>query len=192
MNISIRLKGLLFIALLTTACSSTTISDSWSRPSYKSQIKNVYIIGIDKSELNRMIFEDTFSSRLSNEGIKAHSSYMDLPDLLKKQETSRQAIIQKMKANECDSVLLTRQVGKRTDRSMPSYYGNWGTYYSYSTYQTPASITILTVESVLYDLKTEELIWSARMETNLEENTEEMIQTFADEVIKDLKKKGLI
>jgi hypothetical protein len=53
-------------------------------------------------------------------------------------------------------------------------------------------LVILTVESVLYDLQTEELIWSAQLETILQGNFENMVQTFVDEVTRDLKTKGLI
>jgi hypothetical protein len=54
------------------------------------------------------------------------------------------------------------------------------------------SFVALTVESVLYDLRSEELIWSAQLETDLEGNIEKMIQKYVDEVAKDLKKKGFI
>jgi hypothetical protein len=45
---------------------------------------------------------------------------------------------------------------------------------------------------VLYDLKTEEMIWSAQLETVVEGNIEKMMQDYVDTVTKDLKDKGLI
>jgi hypothetical protein len=48
------------------------------------------------------------------------------------------------------------------------------------------------VESVLYDLKSEEMIWAAQLETVLEGNIEEMMQDYAEIVTKDLKEKKLI
>ena len=77
-------------------------------------------------------------------------------------------------------------------------YRNWGNYYYYgqSSYVVPPSesvnIVVLTVESVMYDLQTEDMIWSAQLETYLESNFEKMVQLFAEEVIKDLKGKSLI
>ncbi len=119
-----------------------------------------------------------------------------------------------------DSVLLTRVIDQRTKATFTSggrgyqyvpgpsfreaqvyerlpYYNNWSSYYS-SGYQvvtqapTVTKLVVLNVESVLYDLKTEELIWSARMETDLETNLEDMMKKFVDEAVKDLKAKGFI
>jgi len=217
-TVSTRLLGLLLTVLLVTACSGTETSHSWSSQSYKGQIKNVYIIGIAKDDLNRMVFEDSFESRLSSEGVKAISSYKDL--LPTNQKVDREDIIQRMNINGCDSVLLTRVIGQKkktisTGRGSYTYtpgntpdgltfhrlpkdspYNSWGNYYSYGTmnYSAPgvAEFVTLTVESVLYDLQTEELIWSAQLETHLEGNIENMMRIFVDEVIKDLKGKGLI
>jgi hypothetical protein len=211
----------MLFGLLMAACSGTKTTGSWSDQSYKGQIKNVYIIGIAKKDMNRMIFENTFESRLTSEGIKAIASYTDL--LATNQEVDREDIIQRMRNNNCDSVLLTRLVGQKTKGSlsggrgtynytpMPSplgpssqrlpkgqfaHYDTWHTYYSYGTVNhLPSSSfdnVILTVESVLYDLQTEELIWSAQLETRLEGNIEHMMRIFVDEVVRDLKKKGFI
>ena len=214
-----RLLGLLLTGLLVASCSSTKTTDSWSDQSYKGQIKNVYIIGIAKDDLNRMIFEDNFESSLAKEGVKAIASFKD--NLPTNQEIDREDIIQRMRNNSCDSVLLTRLVSQRTKGSMSggrrsytytpgprsgdltfhklpkdSYYRSWSSYYSYGriNYVEPAraDFVVLTVESVLYDLHTEELIWSAQLETRLEGNFENMVQTFVNEVTRDLRKKGLI
>jgi len=216
-----RMLGLVLLGLLVTACTGTKTSESWSDQSFTRQIKNVYIIGIAKSELNRMLFEDTFKNRLTGEGVKAVSSYTDL--LATNEKIEREDIKQRLLANNCDSVLLTRVVSQRTKSSMsggrgsytytpgPGYassltfhkipkdtsqYRSWGAYYAYGSvnYVPPSTVSsvILTVESVLYDLKTEELIWSAQLETHREENIEKMMQLFVDEVAKDLKGKGLI
>jgi hypothetical protein len=220
-TLSKRLLSLILFGLFMAACSGTKTTGSWSDQSYKGKIKNVYIIGIAKKDINRMIFENSFESRLASEGIKAIASYTDL--LSTNQEVDREDIIQRMRNNNCDSVLLTRLVGQKTKGSLSggrgtynytpmsspvgptsqrlpkgqlSYYNNWGTYYNYGkvNYVQPSSLdnVILTVESVLYDLQTEELIWSAQLETRLEGNIENMMRIFVDEVAKDLKKKGLI
>ena len=93
------------------------------------------------------------------------------------------------------------------DRGYGSYYGgrqgygqnsyrSWGSYTrSYEAVYMPPTTTqfvILTVESVLYDLKTEEMIWTAQLETVVEGNLEKMMQDYVDIVTKDLKDKGLI
>jgi hypothetical protein len=219
MTVLKHLLGVIFIGLLVVACSSTKTTESWSDQSYTGQIKNAYIIGIAKDDLNRMIFEDNFESRLISAGIKAIASYKD--NLPTNQEVNREDIIQRMRNNNCDSILLTRLISTRTkatisggqgsytytpgsySRGLTSHrlpkdspYSSWSNYYRHGTvnYVAPskADFVILTVESVLYDLQTEELIWSAQLETRLEGNFENMVQTFVDEVTRDLKEKGLI
>ena len=219
--------AVLMVSSLLTACAGTKTTDSWTNQSYKGQIKNIYIIGLAKDELNRMAFEDTFESLFIRQGVKAVSSYKDLLPLSQKQD--REDIIQRMTALNCDSVLLTRLVGKRKSGSITSgkgtyvysprpysgdptpqrlpnptdfnlgantAYSGWSNYYRHgSVNYVDASRTefvYLTVESVLYDVHTEEMIWSAQMETYLEGNMEKMVRAYADEVIRNLKRNGLI
>ena len=44
----------------------------------------------------------------------------------------------------------------------------------------------------MYDLITEELIWSAQLETAMEGSIDAMMQSYVEQVAKDLKKKSLI
>ena len=213
-----RTMGLMLIALMVAACSSTTMSGSWSDPAFTKKAKNVYIIGISKDETRRRIFEDTFGRQLASQGIKTFSSYKDLPN---NKEADREAIIQRMKAEGCDSVILTQLIDTRKETvtspgrvsgySSGPYYGgrrgggyggggrynNWGSYYGSRTditYQPPTSteFVIATVESVMYDLESEEMIWSGQLETVIEGNFEKMVQDFVDTVSKDLAEKGII
>jgi len=195
------------------------MSGSWSDPAFTKKVNNVYIIGISKDETRRRIFEDTFGRQLSSKGIKTFSSYRDLPS---NQDTDREAIIQRMTEEGCDSVLLTKLIDTRSETvtspgrvsgySSGGYYGGrggyrgsyrggggWGGYYGNGrrtdvVYQPPTSteFVIATVESVLYDLKTEEMIWSGQLETVIEGTFEKMVQDFVKTVSKDLTEKGLI
>jgi hypothetical protein len=217
-----RLLAFLFAGVLLTACSGTKLSNSWSSQDYTGQIKNVYIIGIAKNEFNRMMFENLVNKRLAEEGIKSTQSYPDLP---KDQEAGRETIIEKMLANDSDSVLLTRTIDQRTTATFSSggtgysyktespsrtpriydktsfgdnsYYHNWINYYSTAFQAIPASSTntkfvVLTVETVLYDLKSEKLIWMGRMEIDLEKNLNSMMKKSIDEAVKELKAQGFI
>ena len=44
----------------------------------------------------------------------------------------------------------------------------------------------------MYDLRTEELIWSAQLETTVEASIDNMMKNYVEQVAKDLKGKGLI
>ena len=209
-------------SIFAAACSGTKVSDSWSSRDYKGKIENVYIIGIAKNDLNRMMFENNFKRRLTEEGVKSTQSYPDLP---RGMEAEKDSIIRMMRANNSDSVLLTRVTGQETKATFTSgsrtttqysfgqgpgysgsqanerlglpYYINWHSYYSAGYRAVPAQrsvtkLVVLYVESVLYDLQTEELIWSARMETGLESDLDGMMKKFVDQAVKELKVKGFI
>jgi hypothetical protein len=79
----------------------------------------------------------------------------------------------------------------------PGHYGSWGNYYGHPhafSYMptTTTERVILTVESVMYDLKTEQLIWSAQFETTVEGSIDKMVEKYVQEVAKDLKGKKII
>jgi hypothetical protein len=206
-----RLMGLALLGFLATACSSTTVKDSWVKPGYSDKIGNVYLIGIAKEEDYRRIFEETFKRQLSGQGVRAVTSHNDLP---RDQENSRENIIKAMSANSCDFVLLTKLVRKRTEAGtkgqginvvkttpvpiyMDPWYNNWGSYYnqSYSVVNiqptTPGTTTLI-IESVLYDLKTEERIWAAQLETVEEIDPIKMIRDYVEAVTRNLEGKGLL
>jgi hypothetical protein len=211
MSIMNRLMGLALLGFLATACSSTTVKNSWVKPGYSDKIENVYLIGIAKEEDYRRIFEETFKRRLSGQGVRAVTSHNDLP---KDQENSRENIIKAMSANSCDSVLLTKLVRKRTEagtkgqginvvKTTPAplyydpWYNSWGSYYNqgYSVVNIQPSspgTTTLIIESVLYDLKTEERIWAAQLETVEELDPIKMIRDYVEAVTRNLEGKGLI
>lgn len=205
------LASLALLTILATACSGTTVKNSWVKPGYSNKIENVYLIGIAKEEDYRRIFEETFKRKLSGQGIQAVASHNDLP---RDQENNREDIIKAMVSNGCDSVLLTKLVRKRTEagtkgqgiqvvKTTPAalyydpWYNSWGAYYnqSYSVVNiqptTPGSTTLI-VESVLYDLKTEERIWAAQLETVEGFDPVKMIRDYVEAVARNLKRKGLI
>lgn len=206
-----RLTSLALLIIFATACSSTTVKNSWVKPGYSKKVENVYLIGIAKEEDYRRIFEETFKRRLSGRGVQAFTSHSDLP---RDRENSREEIIKAMAANGCASVLLTKLVRKRTEagtkgqgiqvvKTTPTplyydpWYNSWGSYYnqSYSVVNiqpsTPGSTTLV-VESVLYDLKTEERIWAAQLETVEGLDPIKMIRDYVEAVATNLQRKGLI
>ena len=204
-------SGLMILALLVTGCSSTIVTGSWKDPNYSGQVKKVYIIGIAKQETTRRIFEDEFRKQLAPFGVTGIASYNDLPA---SEEVKKEAIEAKVRANGADSVLLARAIGKRTEEvvnpgrissydygprgySPAPYYRNYGSYYARSrdiTYQ-PATVSqfeVVTIEANLYNADTADLIWSAQLETVVEENLDKLLADFIETVTKDLKSKGLL
>lgn len=209
-----RAIGLLLLALLLAACSSTTLSGSWKSPDYRGEIRKVYIVGVAKREISRRLFEDEFGRQLLAQGVTGISSYKDLPAA---GEADQTAVAERVRANSADSVLMARMIGKRTEEVVtpgrisgytgspygyspyyPSpYYRNWGSYYDRrfeATYE-PATVTqveVATLEANLYDAKSGELIWSAQLETVIDANLQKLVVDFVQTVIRDLRQQGLL
>jgi len=209
-----------FVLLLTgfamVACSGPEMTGSWTNSDFVGPIKKVYIVGIAKSEMNRRVFEDAFSNKLFSMGVSTEASYRDI---MTSQEVNKDILAQKMAEKGCDTVLLTRLIGQRKETvvspghvygyspgpyyggygrySRPMHYNSWGNYYGhpYNVVFEPATSTevvVLTLESVMYDLNTEQLIWSAQYETVVEGGLDKMVRDYVQAASKDLKKKGLI
>jgi hypothetical protein len=204
-------SGLIILVLLVTGCSSSIVTGSWKDPNYSGQVKKVYVVGIAKQETTRRIFEDEFCKQLATFGVTGLSSYRDLPA---SEEINKEMIEAKARANGADSVLLTRAIGKRTEEVVnpgrisnydygprgyypDPYYRNYGSYYARSrdiVYQ-PATVSqfeVVTIEANLYNAANAELIWSAQLETVVEENLGKLLADFIETVTKDLNAKGLI
>ena len=191
------------ILALLTACSSTSLTGSWKDPAFQGPVRKIYVVGIAKVDLNRRIFEDTFTRELENLGVKALPSYREIP--LSEQD-NQAAIGRQLDKNQADSILLCRVVDKRIEQvTSPGYAttyyggsGGWGGYYSRGYAETmyvPSTTTefvIATVEANLYETKTGKLIWSAQLETVIENNLEKIFADFAKTVATDFKKEGLI
>lgn len=208
-----RLTLLVLAGVLTTACSGTTVKNSWVKPGYSDKIENVYLVGIAKEEDFRRLFEEEFKRKLTDQGVRAIASHNDLA---KSQEDNRESIIREMTANNCDSVLLTRMIRKQKDKGtsgkgievvqvvpvagpvyIDPWYNSWRSYYYQGTsvksvQPTTHGTTTLTIESVLYDLKTEERIWSAQLDTVKGVDIIKMIREHVNAVVRNLKQKGLI
>lgn len=213
MSLLFRSLVLILSGFTMIACSGPEMTGSWTDSEFKGPIKKIYIVGIGKSEMNRRVFEDAFSNQLFKMGVSTEASYRDITT---SQEVSKEILARKMIEKGCDAVLLTRLIGQRTATvvtgggyvsgpyyggyggyARPAHYNSWGGYYGhpYSFAYEPTVTTeyvILTVESVMYDLKTEQLIWSAQMETVVEGGLDKMVKNYVTAASKDLKDKNFI
>jgi hypothetical protein len=195
--------SLLTVVFLLTGCSSTTLTGSWKDPEFRGPVKKVYIVGIAKVDIGRRIFEDAFANEFATLGVTGLPSYRDLP---LSDQGSQEAITAHLNKSGADSILLARVVDKRIETvTSPGYAttyyggsGGWGGYYSRGYAETmyvPSTTTefqIATIEANLYETRTGKIIWSAQLETVIENNLEKIFRDFVKIVTKDLRKDGVI
>lgn len=90
---------------LMGSCSSSTLVDEWSDPSFhEPPLKKILVIAIRKDLSKRQIWEDAFAGELSQHGVQATSSYRLFPDALP--DTAQ--VLEAIQKNGFDGILVTR------------------------------------------------------------------------------------
>lgn len=202
------LKVLMYIATasLLVACANTKITQSWTEPTNKKVYKDLLIIGIAESEQNRRVYETQFIEVLKKHGVESVPSYT----LIKSdQKIDKNTVTKAIEGLEIDGVIVTHMtsVNEETVYRPGSSYGSYGGYpysgrslYGYyphvNTYvRSPGYYTThetYVLETNLYDVETEALVWSARSRTFSPESVDELIVDLVDLLVVNLEEKNLI
>lgn len=198
-------------SILLASCANTKISQSWVEPSNTKSYKDLLLIGIGESEQNRRAYESHFVEELTAHGIEGVASYK----LIKSDEKiERDTVLKAIDGLGIDGVIITHMVAVDEEtiyRPTTSYGyggyggmgyggGHYGGMYSYyphvnSYVHNPGYYTThetYTLETNLYDVESEELVWSARSRTFSPESVQEVIVDLTKLLINDLEDKDLI
>ncbi len=175
--------------VLLPSCSPTTkLASVWRDDGYQNHPKKMMIIGEFKNPGNRRIFEDEMVKQLEALGTDAVGSYTAIPE---RTEVDRDMVTAKMNELGADAVLIARVVDKKTVSTFvpgtvrpgyPGYGGGWHGYYAYSSSNTVQD-EFAVLQTNLYDLKTDKLIWTAVSETWITENNESLIRSLTKVII---------
>ena len=193
---------LFFLAFLIISCAGTEtqLTQKQVDDVYKGKpVSDILVIAITGNEHNRRAFEKRFVAQLKSVGVEAISSEEALPmpaDLELKKET----ILTAVKQYENDAVIITHLIGKEekdvyTRGGSPhgGYYGFYRSRYSYA--HDPgysSSSTTVRLETNLYEVKTEKLIWSGKSDSWSRDSKDRIINDVIKAVIKDLQNNKLI
>ncbi len=191
----IKLSFLLITILVLVSCAPTTkIQKTWSDPSLSKEkfdsYKKVLVIAILKDETGRRIAEDKLVGSFTNTQTIQSYTYLTSAD------TTQLIIEQKLMKDGFDAVLYMRL--KKVEKSVTynqgsDYYGWYGgyraPYYSSGYYSEDKTFV---VETNLYEVASNKLMWSTITETlnprTIEQSLDGIIYTLKSE----LSKKGYI
>jgi hypothetical protein len=191
----------IIIACFFASCASTTteMTDVWKDKDYQGKAQKIVVIMAAKSSNIRDMFENRFVAALEDRGNNAIQSYKivameQLPD--------RELVKSKIKTTGADTVLVSRLVDTKTVESympgqtynVPNSYNDWGSYYDilFTGNAYTDDIQVAYIETNLYNLKTEKLIWSAHSKTERTEGEQQLINTFINIMINKLSSAGII
>ena len=188
---------LLSFAFLIISCTGTEITQKQIDDPYKGKpVSDILVIAITGNEHNRRVFEKRFVAHLKSVGVDAISSEEAIP-MPANLELKKEMILNAVDKYENDAVIITHLIGKeekdvytRSGSTHRGFYGFYSSRYSDPGYSSTS--TTVRLETNLYDVKTEKLIWSGKSKTWSKDSKDQIINDVIKAVINNLQKNKLI
>ena len=203
------------LALVACKTTGTKFSQSYRNPGYEETFfKKVMVIGIAQDQNARRAFEDALVAAIAKEGGTAQASIGVLPN---EEQISEDQLHAAIDAGGFDAVLITRvlSVDKSQKYTPPNKYNNpqtryypaspgWGYGYGgyYGFYGTTfaevhepgyfETSTTLRLETNLYSVATNELVWTGQSETIDPQSIDDARISMTQAVAKKLKAERFI
>jgi hypothetical protein len=200
-----KLKNLFLVLSISAfaACGpSTEVVKSWREPGAtvapNTAGTKVLIIGMVKDEASRRIIEDNLVKRLSNKSVASYT--VIAPETLK--AASEDALTKFLTDGGFTHILMVRlaDIEKETSYvpgTTTGYYGGYGRYYGYGAgmYSSPGYYQEdknYYVESTIYSISPNKLLWTGTTKTVNPSKVEKTINEIADVVTEKMKKDGFL
>jgi len=214
------MKGVLslLIIVLLTGCSSTKLIGSLKvGEGEPKKYQKLGVVVLSPKMYNRSVIEMAVAGKLRSKGVGAIATFDIFPlagkigeikkDAGMDQDAVKKKVQQRVNDNKLDALLIITLLDKQKETqyvqgsgftlSAPvygyPYYGYYG--YAYSTVYSPGYYTTSTkyfVESNLYDVATEKLLWTGQTKTQDPESIEKEAENYADIIVSEiLAKKAL-
>lgn len=194
------------VALAAVACASTTFNSSWKAPgagplNFKG--KKVAALIVSKEEGVRYGAEDALAREITALGAVGMSAYGLIPKELTQDKEKAKAFLEKAGVA---GVVAMRVVGKdqQLSSSPSAYYGGpyyatfwgggyygwgWGGVYDPGYLRTD---TVVSVETLVYSLEQDKLVWAGRSETTNPSKVAAFIHELTAAAAREMKKQGLV
>jgi len=190
-------SAILLTAGLLIGCASTHIRSIHRAPRFQSaDIRRVLVIGVVKDQSLRKAFEGEFVREWSAHGVKAVSSLESLPSSV---PLSKAGIEPLARADGYDTVLVTRILNKKKiDAGEPATpyvtHGSDGDIQNANTalqvlLAPPVYVRdydLATIETNLYNVVSEQRVWSGTTETAVMGKIPKLIPPFVKLILKRL------
>jgi hypothetical protein len=162
-------------------------------------MKKVAALVITDSQSLQMSGEEALARELIERNVNGTATYRFVPrEELKSAEKAR-VWFERAKV---DGVVALRPMRRETQEISPvvwtsGYYPDFWGYYGYgwtNVVVLPSSrdTTIITVETLIYDLTRNQLVWAATSETRDPKNLQEFVKDLVNAAVKEMKKMKLV
>lgn len=192
--------------LLVAACAttSTTFTSTWKAPDVEAldpHGRKIAAVFIGNDESSRRAAEDTLVRKLNEHGAQGVAAYT-----LVQSDELRDMERVKTRLSEAgvDGIVTMRIVSEKQRISytpavagLPPYYRRFSSYWGYgwgSMYepQEARADTVVAVETLVYSLKRDQLIWAGTSRTLNPADVPKFVEELADAAAKEMKKQGLL
>jgi hypothetical protein len=200
MNGTLRATLVAATALALGACAST-FSATWKNPEAGaigfSRGDTVVAMLVTANEGTRRMGEDALVRAIDGRGLKGVPSYTVLTAALAQDPARAKAAVAQAGAA---AVVVMRVLGKdqvtatQMSRSV-SYTAYWDGASGWSTPYNPSDMrgdTVLVVETLVYDVRQDKLVWSGRSEATNPKRIDALVAELANATAAQLRKEGLV
>ncbi len=187
--------------LLFAACSpKARLTSSWVDPALNGYSANdVLVIGVSKDETRLKLYENVFVDEFAKHNVRAMASYKVSSTVL---EPDRESVEAAVKKSGASAVLVTHVVDRKSETlTLPgtvhyrpvNFYGYYGRAYT-RVHMPPTDVTstVVLLESNLYDVATNSLVWTAQSEAVDPELLRTDFERLVDLLMTDMQKKGVV
>lgn len=191
------------LVLALISCSNTQIISSWREPNKELKISNltkVMVVALFKNKTTSHLAEDEMVRYLNGKGIVSYDYFNTNFNL-----QNEDAIRTKIKKDGFDGAVTMRllDVEKETKYSQgsigfyPMYYQTFSGYYfrNWNNYNEPgyySTTKIFTVETNVYSIKEDKIIWTGLTETTDPEGVNKMTKEITKVIFKKMLEEGFI
>ena len=200
----------LIIGLIMSGCAPTQkVTGFWADPEAKSKgpYKKAFVIVLTPNKDANYYIESQIRSTLISRGYKV-VGFNDIfpPGLTISKDYTREQFTESIKKTGCDAVMTLALLDSKTVESYnpgtiyaPVNYNYYHSYYGYYNYYYPQVYTpgyysvdkTFYLETNLYDLAEDKLIWSVQSEARNPEDLDKWFKKYSYILISTLKGKGL-
>lgn len=193
----------IFFIVFINSCSSTQIVNSWRDPDkhiHAGDWKKVLVVALLRNETNRRRTEDEMVKYLHGKGVTSYSYLGE-----KFNRNDEEALRSKIKNDGFDAAITMRLIDVDKEKIFvpeqhymyPMYYSDFSRYYfrNWMYYTTPGYYTItkkFIIETVIYSIQDDKIIWSGITETYDPEGVKRLTNEIAHAIRKKMLQEGFI
>ncbi len=201
----LRTIAVVVAAAALSACASTRFITTWKSPDAKRlgalTGKKVAAFVMTKNESTRRAGEDALARELTGRGALGIAGYTLIPEIKPNDEAAAKTALAQAGIVGVVALRPLARDKQLTEISTmwagPYYGGYWGGYYRYGWASAWGAVdvrtdTIVTVETLVYSLVQNKLLWVGQSETTNPSNVDAFVHELVAESAKRMKQDGVI